>query len=62
MDLRVKTITDADATDYVNILKRKHGIDNLAKALDMSKMTIYVRLKSNEWSYKEKILIERIWR
>jgi predicted transcriptional regulator len=59
---KIETITNAEATIYVDILKKKHGIDKLAKALDMSKMTIYVRLKSNEWSYKEKILIERIWR
>ncbi len=62
MDLRVETISNEDATLYVDVLKKKYGIDNLAKALDMSKMTIYSRLKSNEWSYKEKILIERIWR
>jgi len=59
---KIETITNAEATMYVDILKKKYGIDKLAKALDMSKMTIYVRLKSNEWSYKEKILIERIWR
>ena len=59
---KIETITNAEATIYIDILKKKHGIDKLAKALDMSKMTIYVRLKSNEWSYKEKILIERIWR
>ncbi len=59
---KIETITNAEATIYVDILKKKHGIDKLAKALDMSKMTIYARLKSNEWSYKEKILIERIWR
>jgi predicted transcriptional regulator len=59
---KIKTITNVEATMYVDILKKKYGIDRLAKALDMSKMTIYVRLKSNQWSYKEKILIEKIWR
>ena len=32
---KIKTITNVEATMYVDILKKKYGIDRLAKALDI---------------------------
>lgn len=56
----VKTISNEEATEKVQRLKEEMQVDILAELLDISKMTLYVRLKSGHWKITERALIEKI--
>lgn len=61
MNNKQSTVEQLDATNKVYKLRQKAANDNeLAKLLGISKVTLYTRLKSNNWKKPELALIESL--
>jgi len=58
--IKIKIMTNLEATTKVKLLLINNTVDQLAKAIGISKPTIYTRLSEHNWKLGEKAILEKM--